>query len=124
MDKKFDLKDRTLKFALDTLSLANKISTSKRSLVLTVLTSQFVRSGTSIGANYREADCAESRKDFVHKIGICKKEANETKYWLELLSKDLPVISDIAKRLSAEADELVRIFVTIIKNTRNQETRN
>lgn len=119
MDKKFNLKERTLRFALEILSLANRISTSKRSLTLTVLTSQFVRAGTSIGANYREADCAESRKDFIHKIGICKKEANETKYWLELLAKELPSIGDEAGRLSTEADELTRIFVAIVKKTKN-----
>ena len=119
MDRKFDLKDRTLKFAIDALSLANKISTSKRSLASNILVSQFVRAATSIGANYREADCAESRKDFAHKIGICKKEANETKYWLELLANDLPSISTETGRMSVEAGELMRIFVVIAKRTKN-----
>jgi len=76
--------------------------------------SQIVRSGTSIGANYVEADGAVSKKDFRHKIGICKKEAKETKYWLRMIARANPNMKDICEELSNEVQELVLIFSSII----------
>ena len=66
------------------------VQKTPKNLITFPLLSQLIRSGTSIGANYCEADHAESRKDFEHKIGICKKEANETKYWLRMIAKAVP----------------------------------
>lgn len=71
---------------------------------------QAMRSGTSIGANYREADGSESKKDFIHKIMICKKEAKETLYWLGLIKEGLEVSSSELDWLIGECKELVRIF--------------
>ena len=77
------------------------------------LISQFTAAGTSIGANYCEADDAESKKDFRHKIGICKKEARETKYWLRLIAISEPTLRDPAATLWQEAKELHLIFCKI-----------
>lgn len=79
---------------------------------------QLIRSGTSIGANYFEADCAESRKDFIHKLSICKKEAKETKYWLRMIARANPEINHKAKILWKEAHELQLIFISIINKTK------
>jgi four helix bundle protein len=78
------------------------------------LISQLVSAGTSVGANYMEADGAESKKDFRHKIGICKKESKETKHWLRMISKANPNKNMECRRLSQEAQELTLIFSSII----------
>jgi len=75
--KKFDLEERTAKFGMAIIKFTKQIP---ESTVTRPLITQLVKAGTSIGANYCEADNAETRKDFKHKIGICKKEAKETKY--------------------------------------------
>ena len=71
-DKKYDLEERTSKFAENILELVKAVP---KNLLTKPLLEQLIRSATSIGSNYCEADCAESRKDFEHKLGICKKEA-------------------------------------------------
>ncbi len=81
--KTFDLEERTAIFGEQVIHFANKIP---KNTVMAPLISQFVASGTSVGANYCEADDAESKKDFRHKIGICKKEARETKHWLRMIA--------------------------------------
>jgi four helix bundle protein len=80
---------------------------------------QVLKSGTAIGANYREANRAESRKDFIHKIGIVEKEASETQYWLELL--DLSSIGSVTERqlLLRECNELLAIFTSIGKTAKS-----
>ena len=82
---------------------------------------QLIRSATSIGSNYCEADCAESRKDFEHKLGICKKESKESKHWLRMVARAVLELSNEARVLWREANELNLIFVTIVKNSRNRE---
>ena len=74
-----------------------------------------IKAGTSIGANYREACEAESSKDFIHKIAVSKKEARETKYLLKLLLKTNPSFQNDIITLGKEANELVKIFASIIK---------
>jgi len=74
-----------------------------------------VRSATSIGANYMEADCAESKKDFIHKIGVCKKEAKETTHWLHMLATAEPTEKEKCRKLWQEAHELTLIFSAIVK---------
>ena len=81
MDKS-ELEQRTKLFALRIVQFVGTLPENK---VTNVLGSRLLKSGTSIGANYREANRAESRNDFVHKIGIVEKEASETRYWLELI---------------------------------------
>ena len=89
------------------------------------LVSQLVRSATSVGANYCEADDAESKRDFRHKIGLCRKEARETKYWLRMIAKAAPTSKTAARALWAEAKELHLIFAAIVRTTdRNLRTAN
>ena len=80
--KKYDLEERTAKFSQRILRLCKVLS---KDIVSSPVISQLVRSSTSIGANYCEANNAESKSDFKHKIGICKKEAKETVYWLRMV---------------------------------------
>jgi four helix bundle protein len=81
---------------------------------------QILRSGTSIGANVREAHNAESKSDFIHKLGIAQKETDETLYWLELLYKtDYPAINDF-ETFSNEATEILKILRSIILTTKQR----
>jgi four helix bundle protein len=102
-----DLVERTAKFGEAVIRLAKRIPGN---VINQSLISQLVRSGTSVGANYCEADDAESRKDFGHKIGLCRKEAKETKHWLRMLVVAEPTICEEARILCQEAKELNLIF--------------
>lgn len=120
-DRIYDLEERTAKFGEEIIELAKKLP---KNIVTIPLVDQMIRSGTSVGSNYCEADCAETKKDFEHKIGICKKESRETKHWLRMLAKAEPGMAPEARRLWREANELNLIFVTIVKNSKNRsETR-
>ncbi len=114
-EKKFDLEERTAKFGESTIEFAGFIPQGP---ITNPLINQYVKSGTSIGANYCEADSAESRKDFEHKIGICKKESKETRYWLRMIPKARPELDQKAAILWKEANELLLIFSAIIKKSR------
>lgn len=92
----------------------------KSNTVAQVLGKQSLRSGTSIGANYREANRARSKAEFISKIGDCLKEADEMLYWLELLSDENIISSSRLRLLLKEADELVAIFTTISKRARGE----
>lgn len=114
-DKKrtiFDLEDRTAKFGEEIIKFAKKISSN--SITLSLI-SQLIRAGTSIGANYCEADSAHSKKDFEYKIAICKKESRETKHWLRMIVQAVPEFKEEARKLWKEANELNLIFSAIIK---------
>lgn len=104
--KKYDLEKRTLDFSIQVIQALDKYSDSTS---YQIVKKQVIRSATSIGANYREANGAESRRDFKHKIFISLKEARETKYWLEILMKVMPNKSWI-KPLWNEANEFTLIF--------------
>jgi len=115
--KNYDLASRTAKFAEEIIMFANQF---KREALLMPLLTQFIRSGTSIGANYCEANEAESRKDFIHKIGICKKESRETQYWLQMIAKAVPETKTQCRSLWKEAHELTLIFsASIVSAKRN-----
>jgi four helix bundle protein len=86
-----------------------------------VLGKQTLRSGTSVGANYREAHRARSKAEFVSKIGDCIKEADETLYWLELLLEESFIPANRLQPLVVEANELVAILTTISKHARGLE---
>ncbi|MDP3963450.1 MAG: four helix bundle protein [bacterium] len=116
--KHFDLLDRTAKFGEAVIDFALIIP---KNAVTTPLIVQFVKAGTSIGANYCEADSAESRKDFEHKMGISKKEAKECMYWLKMIARACPALEEKSKSLWNEADELHRIFLTSIKTSRSKQ---
>jgi four helix bundle protein len=111
----YDLDERTAKFGENIIGLCKKASKDAVSLPII---GQLVRSGTSIGANYSEANGASSKRDFKNKIFICKKEAIETKYWLRMLSKADSKFADDCRSLWKEAQELTLIFSKIAKNSK------
>jgi four helix bundle protein len=111
-----DLAPRTKEFARRIIRLY--VALPKSNTVAQVLGKQSFRSGTSVGANYREANRARSKAEFISKIGDCLKEADETLFWLELLSDENIVHSSRLRLLLKEADELVAIFTTISKRSR------
>ncbi|MCU0653328.1 MAG: four helix bundle protein [Candidatus Pacebacteria bacterium] len=113
--RKYDLADRTSLFGKNIIEFVLFLP---KSPVNNPLVSQIVRSSTSIGANYMEADCAESKKDFRHKIAICKKEAKETTHWLDMLT-----VADSGNKqkysiFRQEAHELLLIFSSILNNSK------
>jgi four helix bundle protein len=115
--KKYDLEERTARFGEAIIEL---VKTFPRDPINSPLISQIVRAGTSVGANYVEADGAESKKDFQHKISICKKEAKETKHWLRMIVKANPSRRDECQKLSREAQELTLIFSSILLSKKKQ----
>lgn len=115
---KYDLEERTAIFGEAVLDFVKELP---RNEITRPLINQLVRSGTSIGSNYCEADCAESRKDFVHKIGICKKEAKETRHWLRMITRVIPDTQKQTRKLWQEANELQLIFVSIVRKTREND---
>ncbi len=112
---KYDLLERTAKFGE---SIIDFVGTLNDTSINRPLINQIVRSATSVGANYCEADCAESKKDFQHKIGICKKEAKETMHWLRMVAKANPLKSDDCRKLWRENHELCLIFSSIFINSK------
>ena len=112
---KYDLEERTAKFGENIIQFAKNIPDN---IITKPLTSQLIRAGTSVGSNYCEADCAETRKDFEHKLGICKKESRETKHWLRMIVMAVSQLKDRARPLWQEANELNLIFTTIVKKSR------
>ena len=111
-DKKYDLIERTSQFGGEIIMF---IKTIPENVINRPLISQLIRSATSIGANYMEADCAESKKDFGHKISICKKEAKETTHWLHMFAVANPDKKEECRKLWQEAHELTLIFSSIIR---------
>ena len=115
-NRKFDIEERAAKFGEAVIAFCKSVS---RSLVADPLVSQVVRSATSIGANYCEA---VSKKEFRQKIGYCKKEARETKYWFRMISRAAPDARDAARPLWQEANELHLIFSKIRRSSWEEKT--
>ena len=111
-DPRFDLEERTVRFGGEIIKFARKIP--KDAVTKDIIT-QFVNSGTAVGAIYCEADDAESKKDFKHKIGLCKKEARETKFWLRMIVIACSDLKIEARNIWVEAKELHLIFNSIYK---------
>ena len=107
-----DLQDRTKKFALRIIRLVNALPNNQ---VSWVLGKQLLKSGTSIGANYREAAKASSKKHFATILSIASREANETLYWLELLSESETVKPELLSDIISECNELVAILTASVK---------
>ena len=114
MDKK-ELEKRTKKFALEVIKFVADLPKNK---ITDVLGYQLLKCGTSIGANYREANRAQSRQDFIHKIAIVEKEASETQYWLELFDASNIGDPESLSWLLQESGELLAIFTTIGKTSK------
>ena len=107
---KYDLELRTKKFSLNILKLCRNLPTN---IINRRLIDQLVRASTSIGANYREANECDTRKDLKNKIRIAKKEARETTYWLDLVSDNNPITRRDIDSLKEESLQLMRILATI-----------
>lgn len=116
--KNFDLEERTAKFGENVIHFCKQL---RKDEIIRTLISQIVRSGTSIGANYMEANAASSKKDFRNKIHICKKEAEETKHWLRMIVAADSGQSERAKVLWQEAQELTLISGKILSTIRNSD---
>ncbi len=110
--KPYDLEERTALFGEDVICFAKRIPLSQvnRSLI-----DQVVRAGTGIGANFCEADDSESKRDFKHKIRLCRKESRETKHWMRMIAAAEPSVADDARKLWKEAKELNLIFEAIAR---------
>src|SRR6266478_4857587 len=112
-----DLKPRTKAFALRVIRMYSKLA--KNDTVAQVLGKQVLRSGTSVGANYREASRGRSKAEFISKIGDCLKEIEETEYWLELLVDSVCVPGRKMANLLDETRQLIAIITTIDKNAKH-----
>jgi len=108
--KPFDLEERTALFGEAIVEFAKRVPVNP--VTMKIIT-QLVDSGTSVGANYCEADDAGSKKEFRYRISICKRESRETKHWLRMIAKAAPEMKEQARELWQEAKELNLIFAAI-----------
>ena len=113
--KQYDLEERTLKFSKRMIRMCKALP---KNTVNFKLIDQIIRSGTSIGANYREANETETKKDFKYRIRICRKEGKETIYWLNLIIEANPEFKERIKTLLQETTELVKIFAAILEKSK------
>jgi len=113
--KRYDLEDRTLEFGKRILKL---VKTLPKNQINQRLVDQVLRSGTSLGANYREANETETKRDFCFRLRICRKEAKETIYWLNLIIEANPELNKRILPLLGETTELLKIFAKIIEKSR------
>ena len=107
-----DLAERTARFGEAVIAVCKRLP---RSPINDPLSGQVVRSAAGIGANYAEANDADSKKDFARRVNICLREAKETKHWLRMIAAAEPSIKDEARRLWQEAKELTKIFAAILR---------
>lgn len=112
---KYDLEERTARFGENIIEFCKSIP---QNIITIPIIKQLIRSGTSIGANYCEANNASSKKDFKNKIFICKKEAQETKYWLRMVSNVTTDKKEEARKLWKECQELTLIFQKIVNSSK------
>lgn len=115
MKKENIVKDKSLSFAIRIVNLYKYLVAEKRE---TVMSKQLLRCGTSIGANIREAEQAQSRADFLSKQNIALKEANETEYWLELLMRTGFITQNEYESINNDCVELNKLLISIIKSTK------
>lgn len=113
----YDLEDRTKEFSK---AIVRLVKETKLNIANSNICNQLIRSATSIGVNYWEANNGSSKKDFINKIYICRKEAEETKYWLELLAEVEVEKKELLRKLWQEAHELTKIFNSISSTARKQ----
>jgi four helix bundle protein len=116
--RQFDLEERTASFGEAVIRFAQTI---RETTVTRPLVSQLVRAATSVGANYCEANDAESKSDFRHKIAICRKESRETGHWLRMLTAALPDSAPETHKLWQEAKELNLIFGAVVRSSTSRK---
>ncbi|MFK7949420.1 MAG: four helix bundle protein [Saprospiraceae bacterium] len=110
------IKDKTFAFALRIVNCTTYLKKEKKEFVMS---KQLLRSGTSIGANVRESEHAESKADFIHKLSISLKEANETDYWIELLYQSHHINEEQYLSLHNNIVEILKLLTAIIKSSKN-----
>ena len=108
--------EKSFRFAIRIIRLFQHLSTTKKEFVLS---KQMLRSGTSVGANVREGNNAESKADFIHKMGIAQKETDETMYWLELLKETEYLTVSQFESIYQDASELLKLIRSIILTAKN-----
>jgi four helix bundle protein len=114
-----DIQERTFKFGVRIIKFVDKLP---QTLSATELGKQLLRSGTSIAANMEEANGAESKSDFIHKVSIAYKEARETRTWLGMIQAAiLPAVAEVSE-LYNECDEIIRILFAILRKARSTRT--
>jgi len=113
--KRYDLEERTLEFAKRIIRMCK---TLPKDVINNRLIDQVMRSGPSMGANYREANETETKKDFKYRVRICRKESKETIYWLKLIIEANPKFDERINPLIQETTELLKIFAAILKNSK------
>lgn len=111
------IKLKSFDFALRTIKLYQYLTSEKKEYVLS---KQLLRSGTAIGAMVRESEYAESKSDFIHKLFIALKEANETEYWIELLYKSDFIDEKSFQSIQKDIEELLKLLTAIIKTSKNK----
>ena len=110
------VREKSKAFAIRTIRFVRYLQTEKKDFVLS---NQILRSGTSIGANVRESKNAQSTADFINKLSIALKEADETSYWLELLFESDTIDKTMFNSLNDDTKELIALLTSIIKTTKN-----
>ena len=116
MERKNIIKEKSFLFAIEIVGLYKVLAERKEF----VLSKQLLRSGTSIGANVREAEHAQSKADFIHKLSISLKEANETEYWLDLLYETKYVSQTEFENIKPKIIELLKLLTSIINTSKTK----
>ncbi len=116
MEKRNVIKEKSFEFAKEIVYLYKNLADKKEF----VLSRQLLKSGTSIGANIREAEHAQSKADFINKLSISLKEANETEYWLDLLYETNYLSDDLFQNLKNKNIELLKLLISIINTSKKQ----
>lgn len=114
------LKDKSFAFAIEIVKTYKVLVEEKREYVMS---KQLLRSGTSVGANIREAKNAESTNDFIHKLGISQKECDETLYWLELLKETGYLNQEVFDRLSDQANQILKMIRSTILTIKQKKSQ-
>jgi len=109
------IKDKSFGFAIRIVNLFKYLVADKKEFVMS---KQLLRSGTAVGALYREAEFAETKKDFVHKMAMAQKECNETIYWLELLNATDFLGNEEFENINKDAVEIIKLITSIIKTAK------
>lgn len=109
------IKEKSFDFAVEIVNLYKDLAYQKKEFVMS---RQLLKSGTSIGANVREAEFAQSKSDFISKMSISLKEANETDYWLDLLHKTEFISLDKFNEFKPKSQEMLRLLVSIVKTSK------
>ncbi|OOH92108.1 four helix bundle protein [Pasteurellaceae bacterium 15-036681] len=122
MESKGILSEKSFLFALRIIKMAKYLQSNKKEYILS---QQVLRSGTAIGALVREAVHAESKSDFIHKMSIALKEANETEYWIELLHQSEYISKDSYISIQPDINELIKLLISTVKTAkRNNQKEN